>query len=66
MQFWQYVFFRQNGRKSVCPIRKSEVPQKPENYRGISMNDIIGKPFNIILYNILNKFLKENNHNIIT
>ena len=44
----------------ICPIYKSENPKKPENYRGIAINNSIGKLFNIILCNRFDKFLLEN------
>lgn len=43
----------------MCPIYKSEFPQKHENYsmyKEISINDCIGQPFNVILYNMLDTF----------
>ena len=52
-----------NGQKVYNPIFKSEDPQKPENYRGIAINNSIGKLFNLILYNRLDTFLSD--HNII-
>ena len=37
----------------ITPIFKSEGPQKHNNYRGIAINNSIGKLFNLILYNRL-------------
>ena len=44
----------------ICPIFKSEDQNNPENYRGIAINNSIGKLFNMILYNRLDKFLLYN------
>ena len=44
----------------ICPIFKSENPKKPENYRGIAINNNIGKIFNIILCNRFDKYLLDN------
>lgn len=44
----------------ICPLYKSEDPNKPENYRGIAINNSIGKLFNIILNTRLDNFLSEN------
>lgn len=44
----------------ICPIYKSENPKKPENYRGIAINNSIGKLFNIILCNRFDKYLSDN------
>jgi hypothetical protein len=46
----------------MTSIFKSEDPQKPENYRGIAINNSIGKLFNLILYNRLDKFLSDHNN----
>ena len=45
----------------ITPIFKSDNPQNPENYRGIAINNSLGKLFNTILYNRLDKFLSDNN-----
>lgn len=45
----------------IRPLYKSEDPKKPENYRGIAINNSIGKLFNIILNNRLDKFFLDNN-----
>ena len=44
----------------ITPIFKSDNPNNPENYRGIAINNSIGKLFNIILHNRLDKFLTDN------
>ena len=48
------------SKSYICPIYKSENPLKPENYRGIAINNSIGKLFNIILCNRFDKFLLDN------
>jgi hypothetical protein len=45
----------------ITPIFKSENPKLPQNYRGIIICNSIGKVFNSILNNRLDKFLIENN-----
>ena len=45
----------------ITPIFKSENPRLPQNYRGITITNSIGKLFNIILNNRLDNFLSENN-----
>jgi hypothetical protein len=47
----------------ITPIFKSDNSRLPQNYRGITITSCIGKLFNIILNNRLDKFLLE--HNII-
>lgn len=44
----------------LIPIFKSENPLYPQNYRGITITNNIGKLFNTILNNRLDKFLFEN------
>lgn len=44
----------------ICPLFKSGDKKNPENYRGIAINSSIGKVFNIILCNRLDKLLLEN------
>ena len=44
----------------IRPIFKSEDQNNPENYRGIAINNSIGKLFDLILYNRLDKFLLDN------
>lgn len=43
----------------ICPIYKSEDRNKPENYRGIAINNSLGKLFNIIMNNRFDKYLKD-------
>jgi hypothetical protein len=45
----------------ITPIFKAENPKLPQNYRGITICNSIGKVFNPILNNRLDKFLVENN-----
>ena len=45
----------------ITPIFKAENPKLPQNYRGITICNNIGKVFNSILNNRLDKFLVENN-----
>ena len=45
----------------ICPLYKSDDPKRPENYRGIAINNSIGKLFNIILNNRLDNFFSDNN-----
>ena len=45
----------------LCPIYKSGDAGMPENYRGIAINSCIGKLFNSILNNRLDKYLIDNN-----
>ena len=45
----------------ITPIFKAENPKLPQNYRGITICNSIGKVFNSILNNRLDKFLVENN-----
>ena len=45
----------------ICPIYKSGSRSDPSNYRGIAMNNILGKVFSIILNNRLEKFITSNN-----
>jgi hypothetical protein len=47
----------------ITPIFKSDNSRLPQNYRGITITSCVGKLFNIILNNRLDKFLLE--HNII-
>ena len=47
----------------ICPIFKSKDPLNPENYRGIAINNCMGKLFNLILNNRLDKYLEK--HKII-
>ena len=44
----------------ICPLFKSGDKKNPENYRGIAINSSIGKVFNIILCNRLDKLLLDN------
>jgi hypothetical protein len=48
-------------------IHKGNAPTDPNNYRGITIADAIGKVFNIVLSLRLNKFLQDHNmfYNII-
>ena len=45
----------------ICPIYKSGSRSDPSNYRGIALNNIVGKVFSIILNNGLEKFITSNN-----
>ena len=45
----------------ITPIFKSDNPKLPKNYRGITICSSIGKVFNTILNNRLDKYLTENN-----
>ena len=45
----------------ISPIFKSGDPTDPNNYRGITITSNLGKLFNTILNNRLDKFLKQNN-----
>ena len=47
----------------ITPIFKSDNPKLPQNYRGVTITNSIGKLFNIILNNRLDKFLID--HGII-
>jgi hypothetical protein len=47
----------------ISPIFKSQDKKNPDNYRGIAINNSIGKLLNIVLCNRLGKFLS--NHNVI-
>ena len=49
------------SKSFICPIFKADDRKKPENYRGIAINNSIGKLFNIILNNRFDLFLDENN-----
>ena len=42
---------KQWSQSFICPLQKLDDPKKPENYRGIAINNSIGKLFNIILCN---------------
>lgn len=44
----------------TTPIFKSDNPKLPQNYRGITINNSIGKLFNIILNNRLDTYLIDN------
>ena len=45
----------------ILPIYKSGDSSMPENYRGIAINSCIGKLFNTVLNNRLDKYLIDNN-----
>jgi hypothetical protein len=45
----------------ISPIYKSGDSSMPENYRGIEINSCIGKLFNTVLNNRLDKYLIDNN-----
>lgn len=45
----------------ISPIYKSGDSSMPENYRGIAINSCIGKLFNTVLNNRLDKYLIDNN-----
>ena len=45
----------------ISPIFKSGDPTDPNNYRGITITSNLGKLFNTILNNRLDKFLEQNN-----
>jgi hypothetical protein len=45
---------------TITPIFKAENPKLPQNYRGITICNSIGKVFNSILNNRLDNFLIEN------
>ena len=45
----------------ITPLFKSEDQNKPENYRGIAINNSIGKMFNLIMHSRLDNFLLEKN-----
>ena len=45
----------------ICPIYKSGSRSDPSNYRGIVINNILGKVFSIILNNNLEKYITSNN-----
>ena len=45
----------------ICPIFKSGSRIDLSNYRGIAINNILGKVFSIILNNRLEKFITTNN-----
>ena len=45
----------------ITPLHKSGSTYDPSNYRGITISDIIGKLFNRVMNNRLNKFFIANN-----
>ena len=45
----------------LTPVFKSGDWKNPENYRGIAINNSIGKLFNVIMCNRLDKFLVDKN-----
>ena len=45
----------------MCPIYKSGSRSDPSNYRGIAINNILGKVFSIILNNRLEKYITSIN-----
>ena len=47
------------GTSYIIPLHKSGSKYEPDNYRGISIGDNIGKLFNRVLNNRLSKFLSE-------
>ena len=44
----------------VCPVFKADDPNNPVNYRGIAINNSIGKLFNLVLCNRFDLFLADN------
>lgn len=44
----------------VCPVFKADDPNNPVNYRGIAINNSIGKLFNLVLCNRFDLFLVDN------
>ena len=61
MQFFASGIYPAKWSESfIRPIFKSEDQHNPDNYRGIAINNSIGKVFNLILYNRLDKFLLDN------
>jgi hypothetical protein len=43
----------------VCPVFKADDPNNPVNYRGIAINNSIGKLFNLVSPSILLSGLSE-------
>ena len=58
--FTSGIYPQKLSQSYICPIFKSEDQNKPENYRGIAINNSIGKLFNLILNHRLDNFLLEN------
>ena len=54
------MYPKQWSTSYITPLFKSGDPKLPENYRGIAINNSLGKLFNLVLNNRLDRYLESN------